>query len=234
MEGAELGKLLDRVHDLEQLVRQLERDFQRTFREIDLSNLAEEFVNRVLEDYWNLLDNQVRVMQGKLGSKLFDHADLMQEVLEYLLRWCLPRVEERSTKYHLWMPYLKRSIQNCFVNLANKRFSPSRYSRNIELTSEIIDSCVDLQHDTDLEYAYHELVASVRRRLNKVELLIFDNILEPSLAFNAYYTILRARCNSKKQKFSYRKIVAEYYELPEKTVSYIFARFKTIIKEESK
>lgn len=227
------GELLRRMRELERTVDELEKDFEKRFKKVDFSNLADEFIVKVLDDYWSLLDNQVREMEVKLNSTLFDKDDLMQEVFEYLLRWCLPTVREKSTKYLLWVPYLKRSLQNCFINLAQKKYTKRRLSNVVELTQDIIDSYVDTQSDTESDYEFEELVSSVRRRLSERDRKIFDNVLNPTLSFNGYCSVLRAYYKKIGKKFSYRKVVAEYFDLPPNTVNYTFNRIRKVIKEVS-
>jgi len=223
--------LKKKLRRLEWELSELEKKFDSTFKEVDLNNLAEEFIEKVLNDYWNLLDSHCRVQESKLNSVLLSREDLIQEALEYLLRWCLPKVREKSSRYVLWIPYLKRSIQNSFVNLANKQFTKRRYSQVSTMTDELIESYQDTQVDIEADYEFEELVALVKRRLSKRDRRILDQIINPSLSFKTYYSIIRSYCKVKSKKFSYREVIADYNDLSITTVNSVFNRFRNVIKE---
>lgn len=225
-------RLLQKLWRLERNIEELERKFEEQFKMVDLENLADEFIRKVLDDYWNLLDSSCREMEKKLQSPKFNKEDLIQECLEYLLRRCMHRVKEESTKYKIWIPYLKRSFRNCFINIANKElFTQRRKGYTAELTTDIIETYADKQIDIEAEYEFHELVHIVRSKLCETDRKIIDIILKPSIGFITFYTICRSYNKAKGLKFSQRRIMAEFLDLDVSTVNYRFSRIKNIIKE---
>lgn len=223
--------LLQKLWKLERNIEELERKFEEQFKTVDLENLADEFIRKVLDDYWNLLDSSCKEMERKLRSPKFDREDLIQECLEYLLRWCMDKVRAKSTKYKVWLPYLKRSLQNCFVNIASKEFTKMRRGYAVELTTDIIETYADNQVDVESEYEFKELVHMVRDKLCKTDRKIMDIVLTPSIGFLTFYSICRAYYKAEGLRFSQRRIIAEFLDLDVSTVNYRFNRIKNTIKE---
>lgn len=172
------SRLESRILRLETIIDQLETDIREEF----LTN----FIELVLNDYRELIITQCNQINRKLGLPYLDQDDVFQESIEYLIRWCLPASMRKSSGAQIWLPYLKRSLNNIYVNLLKKSNTASRkmdlvYIDDGEKGAAVlerygIDNAIDL---TD-ELRYRELIQIVADQLSKLSREIFLGILNPT------------------------------------------------------
>jgi len=192
----------------------------------ELRDLSAKFVEKILAQYSDLLRATCAEMSRRVNVPYMDRDDFMQESLEYLLRWCFPVVKKFSTDGKMWLPYIKRSIHNCFINILKKHMTKSRYAEIVDL-SPIIEQTVADPSGTpydDLELG--DLVAKVVERLSRRDCRIFLDVLEPPDDLRLY---IQKRKKRAKSGSSPRRILAGYYGCRLSTINSVFSRIKEAI-----
>jgi DNA-directed RNA polymerase specialized sigma24 family protein len=222
---AELSYLIAKIDELDEEVTKLEFDLNCGTTE----EIANMFVNKILTKYWRLLNSQCKHMNQRINATYMDEDDYKQESFEYLLRHCLPRVVQFSTRDNLWLPFIKKSLHNCYVNLLKKHLTQSRKADLVELTDEIISNEPDLQMDVHSEYEFKELVSRVLIKLSNRDQTIFMDVVDPPITLRTFITLKQKELKSK--KYSARQLMAEYYKLPITTINSVFSRFRKILFE---
>lgn len=195
-----------------------------------IHEVAERFANCVLSQYERLLTSLCTEMQYNLNVPHLDADDCRQEVMEYMLRWCLPKVAQFSTQEHLWLPYIRRAINNCYVNLLKRHKTESRSAMVVELDDYLIKNYQDSKEDVEGNYEYQDLVTRVMKSLPKMERTILRDILEPPLSMRLFIILKRKEAKAEnRKKTSSRRFLAEYYDIPITTVNSVFSRFQNRI-----
>ncbi len=224
IEDCEKAILIQRIEHLEDLIESIEVKIRPPN---DDPLLAEKFIQKVLREYSNLIDSSCRSMARKLNSPYIDADDLKQEALVYLIKWCLPKVSILSKDGEMWVPYLKRSLYNSFVNIAKAQMTKSRKCISVELTDEIKETYPDSSSIQDTEIEYHQLLDDICSKLKKRDSRILRDILNPSKKLVAF---ISKRIKNQRVK-SPRRILSEYYNVPLSTINSIFAKFKKVISK---
>lgn len=224
-------KLLERVKQLEKRlllaqIKDLEDRITYLTKQTDpgtIQEVADKFIQRVSEDYERLLRGMCTSMEQAGICTYMDRSDFQQESYEYLLRYCLPKVMKYSTKTKMWLPYLKRSLNNSFENLRKKMSCKSRGKeiRGLEFHQEN-DLFVDDSHNPEDEYRFYELIWLVSSKLSDQDRKIFLDCLYPT----PDYTEVRSSCKTHRQL---RKALSTYYGVPERIVNNAFARIRKYI-----
>ena len=211
-----------RLKKLEKLIEQMEWELRGSF--------ITTFINAVLTEYQDVIEAECRSIARKLGLQYMDEEDVAQEAIEYLIRWCLPASLKRSTSKHVWLPYLKRSINNCYVNLYRKSTTISRKMNYVYIDDGLagqaalrkydIDNAIDMTH----ELRYRELIRIVAGELPDETRTIFLGIISPPKEVIEY---IRGVQESGGTTNNSMKILAKYYGMSD----FRFKRHINIISE---
>jgi hypothetical protein len=201
-------QLQQRLYKLEQTLETLEYELHGKF--------VEKFVAAILSEYKDLITHQCREISNKLGLHYMDSDDVAQESIEYLIRWCLPASLKRSSKNKIWLPYLKRSLHNCFINLWKQSNTASRKMDFVYIDDGAkgaavlrkygIDNAIDL---TD-ELRYRELISLVAGDLKPKTKKIFLGILNPSKEIIDFVYEMK---KSGENRNSSKRHLAAYYKV---------------------
>jgi DNA-directed RNA polymerase specialized sigma24 family protein len=226
LDRIELAYLYKKLEVIDQDVGRLETAVKPKYPRPPES-VAERFVRTVLSQYLPLLKSLCADMERKINVPHLDKEDLMQEALEYMLRWCLPKVIEMSTDDEVWLPYIRRSMNNCYVNLIHKHMSSKRNATTVELDDYLAKNYKDNNADVEHEFEYRDLITRVVASLPKMERTIFKDILKPPVSLRVFLAIRKIECKKNgTPPLSARKYLAEFYDLPITTVNSVFSRFK--------
>jgi len=220
-------RLRDRIQKLEKIIGGLEEDVREQF--------MYDFIHTLISEYEDLISNECRQIAKKLGLHYMDENDVFQESIEYLIRWCLPASLKKSTDGQIWLPYLKRSIHNCYINLLKKSNTVSRKMNHVyiddgekgaaALRQYGIQNAIDLTN----ELRYRELIRIVAGELSPLERRIFLGILNPTKAILDFVDTMRKsedlkRTNSKAE-------LASYYGLSLKGFNAVLEEIRKTIRD---
>jgi hypothetical protein len=154
----------------------------------------------------------------------------MQDCYEYLLLWCFPKAVKLSNGKELWIPYLRRSIKNCFVNVLQRHHTKSRFDETIfhtPITDYICETIEDLQGAIDARYEFEELVHSIKSEISNFAFRVLSDILDPPMSLNLFVTIKRVQVKS----ISTRKVLVEYYKTSPHQLNDAISQIKKSIAE---
>lgn len=234
----EIKFLSNKLEELDsQTSKMLDRlgvEFQKEVRS-RVRTVAERFIDRVLTQYKDLLKSHCVAVERNLRIPYIDREDIMQDSLEYLLKWCLPKVQLYSSEDRLWMPYLKRSLHNCFVNQLKKAITQMRVS---EITSTtylhdyqgMLEDIDDPNVDVELDYEFAQFVQMTKDKLRPREKMLLSDILSPPLSLRTFITIYKATAGRTKH-FSSRRALASYYNVPLTSLNSAFTAIKHAIEK---
>jgi hypothetical protein len=201
-------KLEERILRLEAVVYYLESKLREEF--------LTTFISTLLNDYKELIQNQCNQINRKLGLQYVDQDDVFQEAVEYLIRWCLPASMQKSTTSTVWLPYLKRSLNNVYVNLFKKANTASRkmdmvYLDDGEKGSAVLEKYgIDNAIDLTKELEYRELIRLVAGDLSDKSREIFLGLLNPTDEIIDF--VITMRKNRGRRADDLRQL-ATYYKL---------------------
>jgi DNA-directed RNA polymerase specialized sigma24 family protein len=215
-------ELLNRLRQLEKRVQEIESFLNPGTTE----DVSKRFFDEIYENYYKLITSYCGEMDKKLRVGYMDTDDYVQESLIYLLKWCFPKAQKFSTRDAVWVPYIKRSLHNCYVNLLMKYRSQSRTAEVVALSDHVVENDADLTFDMESEYEFMELSNRVALALQPADRQIFLEVLDPPIELKSF--ILEHRTTNKRT--TARQTLAAYYELPVTSVNSTFARIRKTIK----
>jgi len=149
--------------------------------------------------------------------------DLKQEFFEYLLRYTSAKARKESCYDNVWLPFIKRSLRNCYLNVS------SRYQRgkrddgvlNQELAIQFIGSIPGPEEDV----LYDSLVKEVRSCLSGDTLKLFNALVNPK---SSLLRIARKKsCGNVKIN---NKTLSLYFRWSQTKTSYVFHELKKDIR----
>ena len=190
----------------------------------------------IIEEEWGVfLSNVCKSEANHHHDPMLDKDDLKQDILEYIFRYNFKAVKERSKDGEVWVPYLRNTVRNCFVNI---RKSTKNWRIRLDMiSSDIHDLQIDssraqmphLTHSTNTgkEYEYRELISRVAEKLDKQERKLFLELINPSKKFTKF---LRSKKKGAAEVFHSRKLVKEYFGLSYPRVLSMFKKFQQTIE----
>jgi hypothetical protein len=138
--------------------------------------VAAVFVDELFRRFRKFLNNVSAGISRSLKDPAITEDDVLQDIIEYMLRWNLDEVVFRSTGESIWLPNMKRSVSNCYVNLKAKRTRQMR--RGIRKDLEDVHSELLLDEQTE---GVVQLVSDIKKRLTPVQNKIFKFLLDPDV-----------------------------------------------------
>jgi len=168
---------------------------------------------------------------------MLSNDDLKQDVFEYIYRYCFAEVYKRSKNGTIWMPYLRNSIRNCFVNT---RKSKKNWRIRLDMvgtdasemefladTKNEGEHCFYDQRDIEADFEYEEYCHEVATMLTKQEQMIFYALLNPSKEFSNF---IKVRTFGRSNTRITKTMVSDFFGLNYGTVIEAFKKFRNTIE----
>lgn len=188
--------------------------------------LKTEFIEEVITKFSGLLTESSIRVASSLRNPLFAPADIFQEFLEYLLRYTYSEVRKRKLATgKLWLPYLKRSIRNCSINLF-KKYGKGTLRNPISEAYNIDDFIEDenlISNLVDYTFLFSQVGYEVLKTLDKRDRFIFLIFVYPSVNYIKY---LRLK-NLKSSKWA----MSKYFGIPYSSILKSFKHIKKVFEE---
>lgn len=150
-------------------------------------SIEEKFISSIMDEYLGLIMAAASHFQYTLGDSAIDRDDLVQDSIEYMLRYTLCKVKERSSLSSVWLPFIKKSVRNCFKNLLDYHNRRKRRAVFVTLDSLFDDepdpsfytNGLQLEHlssfaSQESQSICADVVSEIRGRLDEVERSVFD------------------------------------------------------------
>ena len=229
--------LSDKLDNLEICVANLEAQIS------GYSSIGERFMFRVLEEFSSMLNNTAFATKADLDrifavngyvNSIISSDDIKQDICEYLLRWNLPASVSRSNLEEVWLPYLKRSINNAVVNLKkswlSKKYDSPMHIMNVDWNDlEDCDAPVGPSFDDDrfeVEDLIDEICYNVDLELSHAAERILLELMFPSKRFLEAARVWR---NSMTSRGTNKRFLSHYLDIPYRTVCDVFRQLLVVV-----
>jgi hypothetical protein len=175
----ELKRRLERtLTQLESICIQLEEVLKGEDRK---EKIAVDFVDELFKRFRKYLKNASRTIYKSIGDPAITEDDVLQDIIEYMLRWNLDEVVFRSSPQMIWLPNLKRSVSNCYVNMKAHSMRKMRVGIREDL-GDVHDELIQYE-DTE---SVVQILSDITKHLDPVQRTIFANLVRPSDSLCSY------------------------------------------------
>lgn len=190
------------------------------------ASIEEKFILEVIDQFGDLLDISASDVVLRLGDNAIEKEDVIQEMLLYMLKYCLKEVCRRSFFGHAWLPYIKRTLRNCMVNLkqaVSKRITSFKSGDARQEDSNVWTYC-NIEENLIID----ELIEEITVKMSERDKLIFKTILDPPEDLIA---MARQYCEHKKKFKITFKMIADYLHITYHEVHGSYTRIKNITRK---
>jgi len=187
---------------------------------------------KVVEQEWGKFIESICKAEAEYHyDPMLDYDDLKQDVMLYLYKYTFRQVLNRSTEKKIWIPYLRRSVKNCFINI---RKSAKNWHHRLKLSSVDVFDLVksgtyDVQDNRNPynEYELHEFCEQVASMLDDQEREVFYEVVNPS---NDFTNFLRNKKSANAEVVHSKTLVAEYFNLTYSRTISMFKKFNEVVE----
>jgi hypothetical protein len=222
------SKLEQQIEDLEKQVADMEA------RAEGWSGFEEKFITAIEEEFGGMINAAC----DRMAFSIFSGEDIKQEFIEYLLRYCLRRARQftlREESNRVWIPYLYKSVRNCYVNLlANCSRVKRSHGQSLEVLHDsgralFSQYARKAAHDPDGDIMYDALVEEIYLHLgesgDKDVLKMYCAMIDPKPSLLR----ITRKFSRGKVRISNKAMSAFFGWSPTKTSS-VYSRLKKEIK----